>query len=240
MALSPQTRLQQFSSATATTDEGLRKYMLRVYNLMALGVGFTGVVSFSVSSSFTLVQIVASGPMFFVLLIAIMGLGWFAPRLIFSGESTKAQLIFWLYAGLWGLWIAPLALAYTGESIARAFFITAASFAGTSLYGYTTKRDLSPWGRFLFMAVLGSIIAVLINAFILKSAGFQLVLSLFVVLIFSAMTAYETQQIKNSYAAQDSGELAEKKAIFGAFLLYGSFVALFVWILSLVGTLKGE
>ena len=216
-------------------DEGLRKYMLRVYNLMALGVGVTGVVAFYVASNPALLYAVAQGPLKWILFIAILGLGFMAPKLILSGSSTTAQVAFWAYAAAWGALIAPMIFAYTGESVARAFFISAATFAGMSFYGYTTKRDLSPMGRFLAMATIGILIALIANIFLFQSSGFDFILSIIVVLVFSALTAYETQQIKESYYAGDNSATQNSKAIFGAFMLYGSFITLFVWILHLVG-----
>ena len=193
-------------------DEGLRKYMLRVYNLMALGVGVTGVVALFVASNPALLYAIAQGPLKWILFIAILGLGFMAPKLILGGSSTTAYAAFWIYAAAWGALIAPMVFAYTGESIARAFFISAATFAGMSFYGYTTKRDLSPMGRFLAMATIGILIAVVANFFI-QSSGFDFILSLIIVLVFSALTAYETQQIKESYYAGDNHATQNSKAI---------------------------
>ncbi len=229
-----QTRHSPIAQTGVKIDEGLRQYMLRVYNLMSLAIGLTGLVAYFVASSPALLQLVAHGPLKWVLFLTILGLGFMAPKLILGGSSQTAQLAFWVYAIAWGALIAPMIYAYTGASIARAFFITAATFAGMSFYGYTTKRDLAPMGRFLVMAVIGIFVALIINLF-LQSSGFDLLLSLIVVLVFSAMTAYETQQIKESYYAGDHASTQNSKAIFGAFLLYGSFVTLFIWILHLTG-----
>ena len=122
--------------------------------------------------------------------------------------------------------------------VPKAFFITAGAFSGMSLFGYTTKRNLGPMGAFLCMATFGILIALLVNVFLIQSAGFDLVLSVIVVLVFSGLTAYETQMIKNMYHEADGGDVATRKAIFGAFLLYGSFVTLFVWILHLLGVMR--
>ena len=222
-------------AAAATVDVGLRNYMLRVYNLMALGVAFTGVVAFLAATQLSFLH---TSPLRWLLFIGIIGLGWFAPRLMLGGNTTLAHTVFWSYAAMWGLLIAPLAFAYSGADISRAFFITAAAFGGTSLYGYTTKRDLSPMGRFLAMATIGLLIAVLVNVFFLQSTGFHLLLSVIIVLVFAGMTAYETQAIRNSYHVADSTGTRESKAIFGAFLLYGSFVTMFIWILNIVGSLR--
>jgi len=239
MALDP--RLQyatQTVEAGAGIDQGLRTYMLRVYNYMALGVAFTGVISLMVAMNPELMMTIAVGPARWVMFIGILGLGFMAPRLMFSGNAIVAQGAFWLYAALWGALIAPMFYIYTEASIVRVFFITAAAFAGMSLFGYTTKRDLSAMGAFLCMATFGILIAILANAFIFQSTGFDFILSIVVVLVFAGLTAYETQSIRNMYAEQDGGELTDRKAIFGAFMLYGSFVTMFVWLLHLLGVAR--
>ncbi len=233
------TRHSPIAQTGVKIDEGLRQYMLRVYNLMAMAIGVTGLVAYFVAANPALMQTIALGPMKWVLFLAVLGLGFMAPRLILGGSPATAQMAFWTYAICWGALIAPMLYIYTGASVARAFFITSATFAGMSFYGYTTKRDLAPMGRFLAMAVIGIFVAMIAN-FFFKSSGFDFILSLFVVLVFSAMTAYETQQIKESYYAGDSAGTQNSKAIFGAFLLYGSFVTLFIWILHLVGVTRGE
>jgi uncharacterized protein len=219
----------------ADIDAGLRAYMLRVYNYMAMGVALTGIVAYAIALNPALMQAVALGPFKWVLFIGVLGLGFFAPRIMFTGSSGVAHGAYWLYAGLWGALIAPMVYMYTGESIARVFFITAIAFAGTSLYGYTTKKDLSTMGRFLMMATWGILAAVLLNVFFFQSGSFQLVLSIVVVLVFAGLTAYETQAIKEMYVSSEGGEMASRKAIFGAFMLYGTFVTMFVWLLSIFG-----
>ena len=170
-------------------------------------------------------------------------MGFIAPRLIISKSVATAQICFWAYAGLWGAVLGPTIWVY-GQidpmMIVQAFFYTAIAFAGMSLYGYTTKRNLGPMGAFLCMATFGILIALLVNIFFLESSLFQLVLSVIVILVFAGLTAYETQMIKNMYYEADAGDVATRKAIFGAFLLYGSFVTLFIWILSLLGMMRGE
>lgn len=219
-------------------DVGLRQYMLRVYNYMALGVAGTGIVALAVALNPGIMQAVALGPFKWVLFIGIIGLGFFAPRAIMMGSAALAHGAFWLYAGMWGALISPMFYVYTGGSIAEVFFITAAMFAGMSLYGYTTKRDLSAIGRFLVMATFGILIALLVNIFLVQSVGFDLLLSIVVVVVFAGLTAYETQMIKDSYYEADSGEVTTRKAIFGAFLLYGSFVTMFIWLLHLFGAAR--
>ncbi len=234
MALDPRTQVATPAGArTADIDEGLRSYMLRVYNYMALGVAFTGIVAMAVASNEQLMQTVFGAR--WILFFGIIGLGFFGGRLIFSGNSVLAHGAYWLYAGMWGALIAPMFWIYTDASIARVFFITAAAFAGVSLYGYTTKRDLSAMGAFLAMSTFGILIAVLANAFIFQSYDLHMILSVVIVVVFAGLTAYETQAIRRMYLSGEGGEMMQRKAIFGAFLLYGSFVTMFVWLLQLLG-----
>jgi hypothetical protein len=240
---------QRFPARTATMsrsqaeaaqiDVGLRQYMLRVYNYMALGVALTGIVAMLVAMNPGVMQAITGGPLVWVLFIGILGLGFMAPKIMMSKSMGAAQACFWVYAAMWGALIAPYFFMYTQESIARAFFITAAAFAGTSLFGYTTKRDLTAMGRFLVMASIGIVIALVVNIF-LQSSGLHFIMSLIVPVVFAGLTAFETQQIKNSYYEGDDGTLTQRKAIFGAFMLYGSFVTMFIWILQLVGVARQE
>jgi len=215
-------------------DEGLRTYMLRVYNYMSLGVALTGAIAMTVAMNPGLMQAIALGPMKWVLFAGVLGLGWMAPKIIMSKSIAAAQAAFWAYAALWGALIAPMFYVYTGESIVRVFFITAVAFAGTSLYGYTTKKDLTVMGRFLSMATIGILVAVVVNIFF-QSALFHMLLSIVVVLVFAGLTAYETQAIKEQYYEGDHSDLTTRKAVFGAFMLYGCFVTMFVWMLTLFG-----
>lgn len=226
----------------AAIDEGLRRYMLGVYNYMALAVAGTGLVSFLVASNQQLVASIALTPLKWVLFAAILGIGFFAPRVIFNGSKTMAHGLFWLYAAAWGLLIAPMLFAFRMEGAAvevyKAFFITATVFGSVSLYGYTTKRNLSGWGSFLMMAAVGLIIAIIVNAIFFQSGMMSLITSSLVVLVFSAVTAYETQMIKSLYT--EGGAMNERSAIFGAFALYGSFVTLFVHILNILGIMRSD
>ncbi|HKY93942.1 MAG TPA: Bax inhibitor-1/YccA family protein [Kiloniellales bacterium] len=217
-------------------DEGLRSYMLRVYNYMALGVAFTGGVAFLLASNVEAIMAVQN--MFWLFFIGILGLGWFAPRLIFTGSMVTAQVCYWVYAGLWGAALAPLFFVYGQLDpmlIVRAFLITAGAFAGVSIWGYTTKRNLSAFATFFVMASIGLVIAIVVNAIFVQDMTFSLLISCVVVLLFSGITAWETQMIKNMYLADDNPETAQRKAIFGAFALYGSFITLFVHILNILG-----
>lgn len=235
-----------FGATTATTgttaiDEGLRQYMLGVYNYMALGVAGTGLVSLFVASQQNLVYAIGATPLKWGVFAALLGIGWFAPRVMFNGSKAMAHGMFWLYAGLWGLLIAPMLFSFNAmgasQDIYRAFFITAGLFAGISAYGYTTKRDLSGWGGFLGMASIGLLIAIVVNVFI-GSTLMSLLTSCAVVLVFSGVTAWETQTIKSMYV--EGGATNDRAAIFGAFALYGSFVTLFIHILNILGIMRND
>ena len=226
-------------AARAEIDVGLRSYMLRVYNYMSLGVAFTGAIAMLVATNPNLVMTIAS--MFWVLFIAIIGMGWVAPRIIMSKSIAAAQAVFWVYATLWGLVLGPTIWMYGQIDpmlIARAFFITAGAFAGMSLFGYTTKRNLAPIGAFLCMATFGLLIAMLVNVFFIQSTGFDWLISGGVVLAFSGLTAYETQMIKKMYYESDGTDVTTRKAIFCAFMLYGAFVTMFIWILHILGMMR--
>ncbi|WP_422369404.1 Bax inhibitor-1/YccA family protein [Pelagibius sp.] len=239
MALGPDRKyMTQTQADAAQIDEGLRKYMLGVYNYMSLGVAFTGVVALFVATQPALLQAIALSPFRWVLFGGILLMGFVAPRIITTGSMAMAHGSFWLYAALWGALMSPMFLLYTGDSMVRVFFITAAAFAGTSLYGYTTKRNLAPLGAFFMMATIGILVALLVNIFLLQSELFHLGLSIVVVLVFAGLTAYETQMIKNMYEQSDSGEVTTRKSIFGAFMLYGSFVTMFIWLLSIFGVAR--
>lgn len=224
-------------------DEGLRAYMVRVYNYMALGVAVTALVTMFMVNNPPLMQAVAGGVMMWVLFAAILGLGFLAPRLIFSGNAAMAHAAYWGYAALWGLLISPMIYAYLAidpSLVFRALLITTATFGAVSLVGYTTKRDLTGFAGFFMMASIGLIIAIVINAIFFGSEMISLATSVLVVLLFSAITAYETQQIKTMYVAGDASGLVEGKAIFGAFMLYGSFITLFIHILNILGIMRSE
>lgn len=239
MAVGPDRRYMTRSQAEAAgIDVGLRDYMLGIYNYMALGVAFTGAIALLVAMNPALMQAVALGPFKWVLFIGIIGMGFVAPRVMMSGSQAAAQACFWVYAGMWGALMAPIFLIYTGDSMVRVFFITAGAFAGMSLLGYTTKKDLTAIGGFLAMSTIGILIALLVNMFFLQSTGFHLVLSIVVVLVFAGLTAYETQVIKNMYNDGDTADVAKRKSIFGAFMLYGSFVTMFIWLLQIFGVAR--
>lgn len=225
-------------------DEGLRSYMLRVFNYMGLGVAVTALISLYMTNNPSLMATVALGPMKWVLFAGVLGLGWFAPRLIMGGNAAVAQAAYWGYAGLWGLLISPMIAAYMGmgmgKLIVQALAITSVTFGSASLFGYVTKKDMTGMGGFFMMASIGILVAILLNVFIFHSTMFSLFTSIGVVLLFSGITAYETQMIKNMYSAHDNNQIARGKAIFGAFMLYGSFVTLFVHILNILGIANSD
>jgi uncharacterized protein len=225
----------------ADVDQGLRSYMMGVYNYMALGVAFTAIITMMVAASPAAMATVYS--LKWVFFIGILGMGFFAPRLIFSGNPVMAHGAFWGYCALWGLGIAPMVGHYlaVGPSIVyQAFLISAATFGAASLAGYVTKRDMSGFGGFFMMASIGILIAMLVNVFFLQSTMMSLITSIVTVLLFSGVTAYETQQIKEMYVDGDAAGVAKGKSIFGAFMLYGSFITLFVHILNILGIARSE
>lgn len=222
-----------------TVNEGLRAHMIRVYNYMAGALGLTGVVSFLTANSPALLSMLynADGgmtPMGWIVMLATLGFVLFLSFKIQSMSLKTAQITFWTYAGVMGLSLTWIFLAFTSESIVQTFFITGATFMAMSLYGYTTKRDLSGLGSFLFMGLIGLIIASVVNIF-LQSTMLQFIVSAAGVLIFTGLTAYDTQAIKNYYSASDSDATAGKKAIMGALRLYLDFINLFIMLLQFFG-----
>jgi len=228
-------------------DEGLRAYMIRVYNYMAMGVALTGVVAWLTYSaaavtdaSGTLIGLTSfgrtiySGPATLVLFLGTLGLvfmiGWRINRL----QPSTALTLFLVYAGLLGLMLSSILLAYTHSSVARVSFISAASFGALSFYGYTTQRDLSPIGSFLIMGLFGLVIAMLVNMF-LHSQGMEFVISVVGVLIFAGLTAWDTQRIKEMYDPTEDGTIVGRKAVMGALSLYLDFINLFLFLLRFVG-----
>ncbi len=237
-----QTRVANAGTGTdAAIDEGLRAYMLKVYNLMALGLAITGLAAWG---AFQLAvsdgQLTAFGQLIYasafrwVVIFAPLALVFFMSFRIQTLSVAAAQATFWVYAALVGLSLSTIFLVYTGESIVRTFFITAASFGALSLWGYTTKRDLSGMGSFLFMGLIGVVLASIVNIFLGSSAlGFAI--SVIGVLVFAGLTAYDTQQIKEMYWEGDDTLVAGRKAIMGALRLYLDFINLFMFLLQFMG-----
>jgi hypothetical protein len=222
----------------AARDAGLRSYMLSVYNYMASGVLLTGIIALLFAPYAAQVLISANGR-------GMSGIGWLitlSPLAIVFAMSFGAarmrtstlQLLFWGFAALMGLSMSTVFLAYTGASIAQTFFATAAAYLGLSLYGYTTKRDLSGFGTFLIMGLVGIIVAMLVNLF-LQSTAMALVISVIGVLLFAGLTAYDTQRIKSMYFYVQGTEMAGKTVIMGALTLYLDFINMFQFLLSFMG-----
>lgn len=244
MALGPDYRTVSRTGTTAVgIDAGLRQYMLRVYNYMAGGVALTGVVAYLFSSMLLadqdLLIAVYGSPLKWVLFFAPVGFALLFGMRIHSMAASTAQILFWAFAAVMGLSLASIFLVYEPQSIARTFFICAGMFGAMSLYGYTTKRDLTGWGSFLFMGVIGLLLAMIVNLFMQSSAlGFAI--SVIGVLVFTGLTAYDTQKIKEWYSEYDEGSVMTKKAILGAFNLYLDFINLFVMLLRLTGVARSD
>ena len=233
------------AGAVGAIDEGLRAHMLRVYNYMLMGLALTGVFALGTFQlSFTSVgdqlQYTALGQALFgsalrwVVILAPLAMVFFLSFRIQKMSVSAAQTTFWVYAALMGVSLSTIFAVYTGTSITQVFFVTAATFGAMSLWGYTTKRDLTGMGSFLFMGLIGVIIAMVVNIF-LDSSALQFAISVIGVLVFTGLTAYDTQKIKEMYYAGDDGTVAGRKAIMGALSLYLDFINLFLMLLSLFG-----
>jgi uncharacterized protein len=226
------------TQVSADIDEGLRAYMLRVYNLMAVGLGITGVTAYGTYayalSNPAFAQAIYGGPLRWVIMLAPLALVFFLSFRINSMSVSTAQTTFWGYAALLGVSLSSIFLVYTGQSITQTFFITATTFGAMSLYGYTTKKDISSWGSFLFMGLIGILIASVVNIF-LGSSALSFAISIIGVLVFTGLTAYDTQKIKEGYYEADDSDTAGRKAIIGALNLYLDFINLFIMLLRLFG-----
>ena len=228
---------RNFSTATksqAQVDQGLRSYMLRIYNYMATGLGLTGLTAYFVAITPSLFNAIYGTPFYWIVALAPLGFVFYLSARLHKISFAKAQTVFWIFSCVMGLSMAYIFIAFTGASIARVFFITAGTFAGMSLYGYTTKKDLTGWGSFLFMGLIGIIIAMIVNIF-LQSGMLSFIISCVGVLVFVGLTAYDTQRIKEMYYASDHPEISGKKAIMGALKLYLDFINLFIMLLHLFG-----
>ncbi len=223
--------------------EGLRQYMIKVYNFMAAGLCLTALSAYLVANT-SLIRLFfnvnqmgqvaglsAFGWIAFIApLIMVFAFGWVLNR----GTSSQVQIMFWAYSAVMGISLTPIVLGYTGASLARVFLITAGMFGAMSIYGYTTKRDLTGMGSFLFMGLIGIIIASIVNIF-LQSPGVYYAVSFLGVLIFVGLTAYDTQKIRDIYSEYDNNEIITKKAIMGALNLYLDFVNMFIYLLHFLG-----
>jgi FtsH-binding integral membrane protein len=214
-------------------DPGLRLYMQRVYGYMAGGLALTGIVAYAAAAS-GFYQAIAGTPLLWIVMLAPLG---FVLALSFGIQRMNAgtaMALFWIYAAVMGLSLGSIFLVFTGASIARVFFITAATYGAMSLYGYTTRSDLSGVGSFLLMGLIGIVIASIVNIFI-ESSAVQFAISIIGVVVFVGLTAYDTQRIKQMYLESDTAEIVGKKAVLGALALYLDFINLFMMLLQLFG-----
>jgi FtsH-binding integral membrane protein len=221
------------ASLAAGIDVGLRDYMLRVYNYMAGGLAITGLVAYLAAES-GLYAAIARTPFIWVVVFAPLAVVLLFSFRLQAMSLQAAQATFWAYAGLMGLSLSYIFLVYTGASIAQTFFVSAATFLAMSLYGYTTRTDLSRFGSFLLMGLVGIIIAGLVNLFV-GSPAITFAISVIGVLVFVGLTAYDTQRIKEMYWEGDVGAIAGKKAIMGALTLYLDFINLFILLMQFMG-----
>ena len=215
-------------------DEGLRQHMVRVYNYMGIGLVLTGLVAYIVGTTPALYVPIFSTPLKWVVMLAPLAFVLFFSFRMQTISAAGAQGMFWAFCAVMGLSMASIFLVFTGTSIARTFFIAAAMFGATSLYGYTTKRDLSQFGSFLIMGLIGVVIASLVNLF-LASSTLQFVVSIVGILVFVGLTAWDTQSIKEQYAESFDAESQQKLAVFGAFSLYLNFINIFQLLLNFTG-----
>ena len=220
----------------AARDAGLRSYMLSVYNYMASGVLLTGIVALLFANSGMAAQVFQGGgllPWLIILspLAIVIAMSFGQNRM----QTSTLQLLFWSFATLMGLSMSTIFLVYTGVSIAQTFFAVAAAFMGLSLWGYTTKKDLSGWGTFLIMGVVGLLVAIVINMF-LQSSAMHMAISAIGVLLFAGLTAYDTQRIKSIYIHVAGTDMLGKAVIMGALSLYLDFINMFQFLLSFMGS----
>ena len=233
-------------AGAAEIDQGLRAYMLGVYNNMVLGLAITGLAALGTNMLAVTTgptggmaltgfgQAIYSSPLRWVIMLAPLAFVFFFSFRIDRMAASSARMMFYAFAAVMGLSLSSILLVYTGTSVTRAFFITAAAFGGLSLYGYTTKRDLTGMGNFLVMGLFGIIIASIVNIF-LASSALEFAISILGVLIFTGLTAYDTQKIKESYSASFGADVLAKGAIMGALNLYLDVINLFMMMLRLFG-----
>ena len=236
----PQTQAK--AAALNSEDLGLRAYMQKIYSYMTVGLAITGLVAWLVSgaavdqngNTTALGNALFNSPLGFIFMLAPLGLVMMLSFRIQKMKASTAQTMFWVLSGCYGISLASIFLAYTGESVARVFFISSSTFLAASIYGYTTKRSLANFGSFLMMGLIGIIIAMVVNIF-MQYTMMQFIISVVGVLIFTGLTAYDTQTLKEMYVEGENGETQVKKAIMGALKLYLDFLNLFIMLLMLLG-----
>ncbi len=229
-------RASQTGARTLNIDAGLRAHMNKVYGLMSIGMTVTGLVAWIVGSNPAFLAAIFGSPLKWVVMFAPLAVVFAFGAMIHKMSASTAQMVFYGFSALMGLSISYIFAVYTGVSIAQTFLVTAISFAGLSLYGYTTKRNLSAMGSFLMMGLIGLIVASIVNIF-LASSALQFAISVIGVLIFAGLTAYDTQNIKNTYLqlAQSDRDFLGKAAILGALQLYLDFLNMFMFLLQFLG-----
>ncbi len=226
------------AATLSSTAEGLRKFMLKVYGYMSVGLGITGVVAWLFANAFVaqnpLVVSLMQPPMAYIVMFAPLGIILWMSFGINRMSARTSQNLFWILAACYGISLASIFLVYTGATIARVFFIAASMFLSMSIWGYTTKRSLAKMGSFLMMGLIGLIIASIVNIF-LGSSALQFAMSVIGVIIFAGLTAYDTQVIKEIYVENENYEASSKKAVMGALKLYLDLLLLFQYLLMLFG-----
>lgn len=239
---------QTRAGAQVAVDQGLRSYMLGIYNYMALGVAATAVI---VLATFTIAPLGAiANVLAFPAMLGLIGMGFFAQRLLMGGSLARAHIVYWIYVALWGIGIAPIVNRYLGidpSMVMSAFLSASLTFGAMSLWGYTSKRDLTRMGQFAGMALIGLLIAALVNLVVAMFTGvgagtmlFSTIISFGFVIFVSLITAWETQVIKEMYDGAEGQEAVARKSIFGAFMLYGSFISIFINILQILGFMSSN
>ncbi len=231
---SPSLNGEAIGKAGATYDQGLRKHMLSIYNYMASGVLLSGIVAMLFASS-GYAAVVMATPLKWLIMLAPLGFVMAMSFGLNRMQTSTLQALIWAFCVVMGLSMSTIFLVFTGASIATTFFATAGAFAGLSLVGYTTKKDLTAMGSFMAMGVIGILIAMIVNMF-LKSSGLNMAISVLGVLIFAGLTAYDTQRLKNEYAMLAGTEFAGKAIIMGALSLYLDFINMFQFLLSFLGS----
>ena len=228
------------SSKRTHYDWGLREYLLKVYQYMALALALTAVISMGAASSPQFINLIHGTPLKWVITFAPLGMAFYMGSRLMTMSVTGAQTCLMIFATLMGLSLSSILMVYTGESIARVFFITAGTFGAMSIYGYSTKRDLTSMGSFLMMGVIGLLIASVVNIF-MQSGAMQFIISIIGVVVFTLLTAYDSQKIKAMYyQAQSNAEMTQKLAVYGSLTLYMDFINIFIFLLQLLGVRKND
>ena len=221
-------------------DWGLREYLLRVYQYMGLALALTAVISMGAASSAQFINLIHGTPLKWIIAFAPLGMAFYMGSRLMSMSVTGAQTCLMVFATLIGLSLSSIFIMYTGESIAKVFFITASTFGAMSIYGHTTKRDLTSMGSFLMMGVIGLFLASVVNIF-MQSGAMQFIISIIGVVVFTLLTAYDSQKIKAMYyQVQSNTEITQKLAIYASLTLYMDFINLFVFLLQLLGVRRNN